>query len=85
MRIDDFDPAHPNPSTVDQVFMRVGGAGRVQENNGMKQLTLSTYKSLIYKVLWTMGQGGQGKNVNSDSHSRYLGQSGVRRMAKQGQ
>ena len=25
MRIDDFDPAHPNPSTVDQVFMRVGG------------------------------------------------------------
>ena len=25
MRIDDFDPAHPSPSTVDQVFMRVDG------------------------------------------------------------
>ena len=52
----------------------------------MKQLTLPTYKSFIYKVLWTMGQGGHGKNVNPDSRSRFLGQNGVRANAsKQGQ
>jgi len=47
---------------------------------------MSTYKSLIYKVLWAMGQGGQGKNVNPDSRLRFLGQNGVRANAsKQGQ
>ena len=48
----------------------------------MKQLTLPTYKSLIYKVLWTMGQGGHGKNVNPDSRLRFPGQNGVRRIAE---
>jgi len=52
----------------------------------MKQLTLPTDKSFIYNVLWTIGQGGQGNNVNPDSRSRFLGQNGVRANAsKQGQ
>jgi hypothetical protein len=48
-------------------------AGTVQENKDMKQLTLPTDKSLIYNVLWTVGQGGQGKNANRDSRLRFLG------------
>ena len=46
-------------------------AGRVQENKEMNQLTMPTYKLLIYKVLWTIGQGGHGKNVNPDCRSRF--------------
>ena len=37
----------------------------------MNQLTMPTYKLLIYKVLWTIGQGGHGKNVNPDCRSRF--------------